>query len=166
MVTGHGCPDRLGSFMRLVHFSKSNTLDLRSADQPTAPHMKPNGLWVSVESADDAWSKWCEAEDWGLGSHEFTIEPTTDANILYLRTAADIQAFTTQFSIKLEGCKFAMFIDWIAVANKYDGIIITPYQWSMRMNSDASWYYGWDCASGCIWNASAMKVETHIRRAA
>ena len=41
-------------------------------------------------------------------------------------------------------------IDWKKVASKYDGIEIVPYQPKARMN--LLWYYGWDIASGCIWN--------------
>lgn len=42
------------------------------------------------------------------------------------------------------------------IGARYDGIVITPYVWSMRLDRSAFWYYGWDCASGCIWNASAV----------
>ena len=46
-------------------------------------------------------------------------------------------------------------INWRAVAGDYAGLIITPYQWSRRLEP-YSWYYGWDCASGCIWDPSAI----------
>lgn len=32
-----------------------------------------------------------------------------------------------------------------------------PYQWRRRNERGFSWYYGWDCASGCIWRASAIR---------
>ena len=48
-----------------------------------------------------------------------------------------------------------MFIDWPKVAERYDGIIIAPYQWSRRLDGPM-WYYGWDCASGCVWRARAV----------
>jgi len=36
------------------------------------------------------------------------------------------------------------------VSKEYDGIEIAPYQWDARLS--LIWYYGWDVASGCIWN--------------
>ena len=48
-------------------------------------------------------------------------------------------------------------IDWKKVKSKYQGIIIAPYQWSCRLNLDSNWYYGWDCASGCIWDLDCIK---------
>ena len=46
-------------------------------------------------------------------------------------------------------------INWPAVAERYGGILITPYQWSHRMS--LHWYCGWDCASGCVWDLSQIK---------
>ena len=54
-------------------------------------------------------------------------------------------------------------IDWAEVASKYDGIIISPYQWSLRLDMEMMWYYGWDCASGCIWNISAIKELKEVQ---
>lgn len=39
---------------------------------------------------------------------------------------------------------------------------ITPYCWPARMDPDLIWYYGWDCASGCIWDASTIHQVTRI----
>ena len=44
--------------------------------------------------------------------------------------------------------------NWDDVVRQYDGLIIAPYQWAKRC--DYSWYYGWDCASGVIWNLRAV----------
>jgi hypothetical protein len=47
-------------------------------------------------------------------------------------------------------------IDWYRVAEQYDGIIITPYIYERRLTEYTTWYYSWDCASGCIWNGKAI----------
>ena len=47
-------------------------------------------------------------------------------------------------------------LDWQAVAQNWQGILIPQYLWSMRLNSRHAWYYSWDCASGCIWNPEAI----------
>ena len=26
-----------------------------------------------------------------------------------------------------------------------------------RLDMETRWYYGWDCASGCVWDASAVQ---------
>jgi len=56
-----------------------------------------------------------------------------------------------------------MRIDWEAVAKRYTGIEIEPYNWERRNsgpNNNYSmsmlWYYGWDCASGCVWELDAL----------
>ncbi|RYE19920.1 MAG: hypothetical protein EOP45_11870 [Sphingobacteriaceae bacterium] len=45
-------------------------------------------------------------------------------------------------------------IDWTSLATDYDGILISPYQYCMRLRY--LWFGGWDCASGCIWNLSCI----------
>lgn len=53
-------------------------------------------------------------------------------------------------------CSVTAF-DWIDVASRYSGIEIAPYQWKRRIHPSTFWYYTWDCASGCIWDLSAIK---------
>jgi hypothetical protein len=127
-------------------------------------HEKPNGCWITDDS-EQCWRAWCESEDWGINTLAYKHEVILDErNICILRTAPDLDAFTREFkAIKIWGPpgsprRYAdVCIDWANVANKFDGLIITPYQWQRRLHDDYSWYYGWDCASGCIWKASAIK---------
>ncbi len=84
-----------------------------------------------------------------------------DANVLILHNATDIDAFGDDYGERGEwhrGC----CIRWPDVAARYDGMIIAPYVWSRRLDGDARWYYGWDCASGCIWNTSAIKSVSRL----
>ena len=46
---------------------------------------------------------------------------------------------------------------WYCHGDKYDGIEINPYQFEARYQY--TWYYGWDIASGCIWNLSGVKLK-------
>lgn len=48
-------------------------------------------------------------------------------------------------------------IRWPLVASLYDGILIPRYLWSIRFRN---WYYGWDCASGCVWNTDVIRIES------
>ena len=168
-----------GLAMRLVHFSKEPLGEIVSVPEQV-PGMKPRGLWVSDETGG-GWSKWCESEQFQLDrlalAHEVKLAP--QANILFLRDAEAIDVFTLGYrsdildkhgppikSVKVGDKEFKfennIFIDWATVAKKYQGIIITPYIYERRLSifhdcPDTSWYYGWDCASGCIWDATAIE---------
>jgi hypothetical protein len=153
--------------MELIHYSAeplgplySNT----SQSEPDNYFQKPNGLWVSVEGVD-GWREWCESE--GFERARLTvaniIELKPDANLLHLTSAQELDEFTNDYGIlgtlakSHPGLFTSPTIDWDRVAQKYQGIIIAPYQWSRRFAENTSWYYGWDCASGCIWNVDAIQ---------
>ncbi len=73
-------------------------------------------------------------------------------SLLWLTTPEDLDHFTDEWGID---AKYNMrAIEWWRVAQKYPGIMITPYCWQRRL--DLFWYYGWDCASGCIWDSEAV----------
>lgn len=152
--------------MRLRHFSnKPLTLaQLRStpADKQ-ANAAKPMGIWLSDES-DYGWKKWCKGEDFFLENLvcEHIVKLKRGANILHLDSTEKILRFTQKHKHLFEhqfanDRGYVHEIVWEEVAKKYDGIIITPYDWSLRLAPHTMWYYGWDCASGCIWNADAIK---------
>lgn len=150
----------------LRHFSaKPLTLDAitvkRQANpEPMSYFTKPVGLWVSDERGDDGWRSWCASESYGDLSkqveHEVVLHP--DANIVRLTSADEIDRFTEEWGIAADREYFrdTRAIQWGSVAKRFDGILITPYIWSRRMETHTSWYYGWDCASGCIWNPRAI----------
>lgn len=151
--------------MELIHYAdQSFELDRsRVYEQQRRPDTfdKPFGLWVSVTGEDD-WASWCNSEEFRLGclqvKHRVTLNPT--ANVLYLSSVAELDSFHEMFRFETDfdrecnsGPAFWP-IDWNTVIGKYDGIIIAPYIWERRI---MSWYYGWDCASGCIWNLDAIE---------
>jgi|SRR5882672_5015504 len=151
---------------RLIHYSAKPLTQASSRDQKRSPaewdstFWKPRGLWVSVEGEDD-WKQWCEAEQFSLNcfEHATQIILTPNANILRLTTPQELKTFSAQHSfnpypeVSLHSLRG---INWEDVAAQHQGIIIAPYHWSCRLNNDVFWYYGWDCASGCIWDASAI----------
>lgn len=114
------------------------------------------GLWVGV---GEAWREWCEYEDWDPGTLgvRHVVELTPEANVLVLETPEELDQFTARFGIQtypdhLLAGDFE--IDWEQVKNVHQGLIIAPYQWTRR--HALYWYYGWDCASGCIWDENAI----------
>lgn len=157
--------------MRLMHYSEL-ALPFGPMDyvqNELRAFGKPTGYWVSVQGEDD-WPTWCRENEFMESSlahaHEVTLAP--GHNILVLPTVEDMRGFHDRYSVEdaptAELRKLRSFsdeyvwksrpIDWTAVTADHDGIIIAPYQWSLRMQLD--WFYGWDCASGCIWNLSAI----------
>ena len=134
-----------------MHFSYKKIIEIENKTQSNAPAPKPNGFWVSCENSDLGWKEWCETNDFdGNWDYSYKVYLTQHANILLLENSQQIKDFSEKYSAG------DWIVDWKEVAKIYDGIIIAPYQWSCRLN--VSWYYTWDCASGCIWNAKAIKT--------
>jgi hypothetical protein len=114
-------------------------------------------LWLSDEDAEQSWSKWCTDEDFdGLGTTSSTFDLVPDHNVLILTSADDLRGFTADFADDRKPFRGHGYIDWHRVADKYQGLLITPYVWSMRLDDSTFWYYGWDCASACVWDVSAL----------
>jgi hypothetical protein len=149
--------------MRLTHHSRDPLAfdPTRTYDQTeTRGWGKPRGLWLSDDS-DFGWKEWCEGEEWNLhglaSQQDFTLAP--GANVLHIATAAELIAFDAEYSVPLyPESRYTRHPEWARVVEKYDGILITPLQYEMRF--DLTWYAGWDCASGCFWNLSALEEVT------
>lgn len=143
--------------MKLIHYGRKHLTSVYDRDpaEGICGCFKPTGLWVSVEGEDD-WLCWTTAEDFGCGSHPTEVVLAKDANVLILSSVAELDAFNTEYGkLYLPGLSIRT-IDWERVGAKYDGLIIAPYQWKRRLHRGCDWYYGWDCASGCIWKARAI----------
>lgn len=154
--------------MKFIHYTdKKFDLQPRNYVQQT-PYWKnkPPGLWVSVKGEND-WKSWCEAEHFNVErlavSYEVILKE--NAKILFLKTREEILNLCNQYPyLKPQWddpagkrlCK-SNEIDWEKMQREYQGIIITPYQWECRLDNDCNWYYGWDCASGCIWNIECIE---------
>ncbi len=142
--------------MKLIHYSKAPLESVASKDQYDAPGMKPEGLWLSVGKA---WQEWCEGEEFSLGNLErrYSIKLSSNARLLLLTTESSIRAFSDKYGRESEyrgETTGSLYVDWQRLAKQWQGIIIAPYQWRCRL--DLIWYYGWDCASGCVWDKEAI----------
>jgi hypothetical protein len=147
-----------GQMVLRLHNTATPLRVIRSVSQPEREFglPKPRGLWYGV---GDSWLRWCESEqlDW-IHHYTYALTLAPGANILRLKSLADLTRFQNKYGFHHPG----MFedekytdIDWPRVAKDYDGIEIAPYIWRARFTM--LWYYGWDVASGCIWNARAVK---------
>lgn len=144
--------------MKFTHWSHAPvTLDKMWTYPQDSRHMKPKGLWFSV---DGDWERWCEDEQFGADrlkvAHVVEFDPD---RVLFLGDGLAIDRFTIRYIDRLNaelGLSKTLFLDWAAVTLKYAGIVIAPYCWERRLSDDTFWYYGWDCASGCIWDLSVV----------
>lgn len=167
---------------RLIHYSRKPLTTIYSVKQ-SQPNRgvfavgKPAGLWVSAEGEAD-WEEWCRSEKFFLPNlrcrTEIVLKP--DHTVLKIVGEEALDKFHAEYSVVGyeygNGLGVHLAIDWAKVATKYDGIIIAPYVYSRRLawglhigkGSVSDWYYGWDCASGCIWNADAIAEYHPIKK--
>jgi hypothetical protein len=154
--------------MRLIHHSAEPFVfdpnHVYDKHEIAAAVGKPRGLWVSDETGDDGWRSWCESEEFNLAGldHETEFVLAPGHNVLVIESPEALSAFDQEYNVGLhDRSPFTILgIDWNRVAEDYDGIIITPYQWEHRFG--LMWYYGWDCASGCIWNLHALALAANV----
>jgi hypothetical protein len=102
--------------------------------------------------------------EWVEGVEVYRLK-VDESRLLRLTSEQAIHTFTEKYRAKIDDLPVwmagtrsisSMHIEWPKVAAEYGGIEIAPYQWSCRLDPDVSWYYGWDVASGCIWDASLI----------
>jgi len=144
--------------MKLVHYSSAPVTELRAGDiDHPRVQFKPNGLWVSDDDTEWGWRAWCISERFGLDrlTHVHDVALAPGGNVLVISDSGALVAFHNEFRLRDEP-DYKVLCDWPAVMRRYDGVIITPYIWQRRLDLDMVWYYGWDCASGCIWQPRAI----------
>jgi hypothetical protein len=112
---------------------------------------KPNGFWFGVGSE---WIDWTEEEmpQW-KGDNLYAIE-VDEKQCVVIENERDLRMFHNQYRTP-DG-----MINWEKVAREYRGIIIKNYIPEARMKYP--WFYTWDVASGCVWDASAVKQVNQV----
>ncbi|QGY05547.1 hypothetical protein MMSR116_29370 [Methylobacterium mesophilicum SR1.6/6] len=146
----------IASIPALTHYGADPVRRVYSVAQRPEPHFKPYGLWVSADAGSFSWPDYVEAE---AGDHLYRlrvvhdVQPAAGARILLIATVDDFDAFAGQYgrTERFVPSDYLMYIDWKAVAE--------AYRYDRRFDGGL-WYYGWDCASGCIWDADAIAAIT------
>lgn len=121
---------------------------------------KPKGLWFSVGTA---WIDWCNA-NWDSWQAKSSAQLDLSACNLKVVATAESGAFEKEYGVpSIPGLpQYAMLTepDWARLSVEgFDGIIVPDYRrtWG-HDEAQGTWWYGWDCPSGCVWNASKVKV--------
>jgi hypothetical protein len=141
-----------------IHMSKTPyELEQRTFAQKVT--VKPFGFWYGFGGE---WIDWCRSEmssKW-TGKYIYSVD-IGNINILRIKTHMELMQFNREYqpndSSFYPALKDGEAIDWKKVVNKYDGIEINPYQSEARYQY--MWYYGWDVASGCVWNLNNVKLK-------
>lgn len=154
--------------MKLLHYTDKE-FELKPwkySQEDTHWRAKPTGLWVSVEGPCD-WKSWCESEEFELDHLAvcYEVKLKRGSKILRLKTMKSIYELAARYYYirpqwdNPEGRRICSNyeINWERVKEEYQGIIIAPYQWPCRLHPLCNWYYGWDCASGCLWDLTCIK---------
>lgn len=118
--------------------------------------MKPIGVWYGWNSA---WLNWCISENFCDTEYEFFYHINIkELNVLKITTPSEFMDFENNFQMPIIPNLPMMNkgINWTEVKKQFDGIEIIPYMHQFRFGH--IWYYGWDVASGCVWNP---KVKLH-----
>ena len=146
--------------MRFIHYTdKPFQFDDRKYLQtkPTYACEKPNGFWITPSEGEDTWADFCKAEEFNLAGLKVKYDVEIDlTNVLVIDTLKKFDKFEASYGKQRCDIMRTPKIDWVTVSNQYNGIIIAPYFWERRYRN---WYYGWDCASGCIWDTSILKLK-------
>jgi len=130
----------------------------------------PTGFWWGI---DGSWADWCLCARF-RGSERYFYELVVDPGTLrIITTTQEFEAFEEEYScgppwerderlkeimkpLRGRGSGLRMdYINWPAVAEQYAGVEIVPYLYQKRLLSH--WYYGWDCASGVLWDINCVK---------
>jgi len=136
-----------------VFISKEPYTNFRNTVQKTPDNSrrKPAGLWYAC---GDEWIEWTKSEmpEW-LESSDYLYEVKLGDGVLRITNAEEFEWLEQKYL--RPGRYNDEVIDWKAIQDDgYSGIEICPYQSHGRYGSE--WYYGWDVASGCIWDSSGI----------
>ncbi len=129
-----------------VHYAEHPVTRVNSVVQGDEPSHKPRGLWLSTDATErDSWHFWCQDNEFHLEQlavrHGVTL--AQEANVLWLDGADAFVEFCKEFG-------GADGIRWAEVASLYQGIgVLCPWDGGRQFSK-------WDCASVCIWDASAV----------
>jgi hypothetical protein len=152
----------------LVGESQNNRITMAAEELtriPTFPAQqsgpKPRGIWYAC---GNEWISWLtyEMPHW-IGDYVYSFK-VDESKILMIKTTEEFKSFEREFLDTNDRQWGGRSIDWARVAREYSGIEICPYRGEARYSSD--WYYGWDVASGCVWESEAVLEATLVAKRA
>jgi hypothetical protein len=106
------------------------------------------------------WIRWLsyEAPDW-LEDRYPVISALylDDSGLLTIENDSQLEVFTAKYPDENSLLPKGSGIHWDYLKDKgFSGIEIPTYLQKSRYSRTAFWYYGWDCASGAVWDQKAI----------
>lgn len=133
--------------------------------QRKRPPGKPYGFWVSC---GEDWKRWCKSEEYGLNrlKYKYQVHLKKKDNLLRITTLEQLDDFSEKYGFDPFNNAYSYNPDirWNLVYPKYQGVLIFPYFQDRRLHNATHWYYGWDCASGVIWDVSCIDRIELVRK--
>lgn len=148
--------------MQLMHYSSDWIFQLEDREYVQPLEDKPRGFWIEAPSSptdllwkDFAWENGIRSVDC---AHR--VQLATDSNLIIISYREEMADFSGIYGVRTEKRYGNLVvrrteIDWAAVAQRYQGIIISPYLRGAGEIFD--WYRYWDVASGCVWDLNVIK---------
>ena len=123
-------------------------------EKPRHAAIKPKGLWYAC---GDSWIEWVRREmpHW-LERANYLYEVKLGEEIIQISNDDEFGNFHAEFGFTPQDAydPRSRAINWKEIQEQdYNGVEICPYLWERRQED---WYYGWDVASGCIWNSAGI----------
>lgn len=155
-LTELGTRLKITSDMR-IHLSKDHISELEKRQYIQKHGDKPDGFWYGF---GNEWIDWTEiAGPEYKGEYVYEVD-INGSNVLQIKDYSEFIEFTKEYGSREQIAPGIIFsIDWPRIELKYDGIEINPYIGQVRHNTKTIWYYGWDVASGCIWNLNKVEIR-------
>lgn len=119
--------------------------------------LKPPGMWYSFGLA---WIKFIVSEKYEKQPKYIDLLEVDKSKLICINTPLALDKFHLQYGISFKTHEKYKTIDWKAVMKDYGGIEIAPYIHQRRFSY--LWYYGFDIASGCIWDADVLLSRTRL----
>lgn len=125
-------------------------------------------MWYQVGSG---WEDWAKGNDFysdlpGMRRTVMAVDPTRLLQIHTKDECADLQRrYRVDYLPCMEPLRTNLAalgygLNWPALMDEYDGLELTgfEYEWGLDFagygkTPSSRWCYGWDCASGVLWNA-------------
>jgi hypothetical protein len=131
---------------------------VQSYTDPRCGVGKPIGFWYGFGTS---WVDWCYANRYGDPSrgvlHQLHV--ARPERVLQLVSEADMRAFLREY--RDPTLRTFSNIRWGVLATQVAGIEFPAYQHAhvFEQHDTWGWTYGWDCASGCIWDLQDAGVS-------
>lgn len=129
--------------------------------QPVArpDDIKPGGFWYGVNLD---WIRWLMDqgyEDDSSWMHPFLYEIEIDeSRVLKIATQQEFADLNRDYDQRADWIGYGKHhvLDWVRLKQGFAGLEISPYRHEVMGSLDCFWYHGWDCASGVVWDVSAI----------